>query len=111
NVALLCEGDPFFYGSYMHMHERLCGRYPAFAVPGVTSVSGAAAALGHPLVQAGETLTVLPGTMPGPELAMRLAEADAVAILKLGRTFGTVRGALAEAGRLADTYYVERATW
>ncbi|WP_166345959.1 precorrin-2 C(20)-methyltransferase [Phytoactinopolyspora limicola] len=111
HVAVLCAGDPFFYGSYMYMHERLCERYEAHAVPGVTSMTAAAAALGQPLVQHEETLTVLPGTLPAPQLAMRLAEADAVAILKLGRTFTAVRDALAEAGRLADAYYVERATW
>lgn len=111
DVVLLCEGDPFFYGSYMYMHERLCDTYEAEVVPGVTSVSAASAVLGRPLVQKEETLTVLPGTLPTPELAMRLAEADAAAVMKLGRTFGSVRDALAEAGKLEDAYYVERATW
>ncbi|QFU92267.1 precorrin-2 C(20)-methyltransferase [Amycolatopsis sp. YIM 10] len=111
SVVVLCEGDPFFYGSYMYMHERLADRYEAHVVPGVTSVSGAAAQLGLPLVQKEEVLTVLPGTLPGPQLAMKLAEADAAAVLKLGRTFTTVRDALAEAGKLDDAWYVERATW
>ncbi|MQA63995.1 MAG: precorrin-2 C(20)-methyltransferase [Actinophytocola sp.] len=111
DVVLLCEGDPFFYGSYMYMHERLCERYEATAVPGVTSVSAASAVLGRPLVQRDEVLTVLPGTLPAPELAMRLADTDAAAVLKLGRTFDSVRQALAEAGRLDEAYYVERATW
>ncbi|WP_129664502.1 precorrin-2 C(20)-methyltransferase [Phytoactinopolyspora endophytica] len=111
DVAVVCAGDPFFYGSYMHMHERLCDRYDATAVPGVTSMNAAAAQLGRPLVQHEETLTVLPGTMPAPQLAMRLAETDAAAILKLGRTFHSVRDALAEAGRLDEAFYVERATW
>ncbi|NDL60311.1 precorrin-2 C(20)-methyltransferase [Phytoactinopolyspora mesophila] len=111
DVAVLCAGDPFFYGSYMHMHERLCHRYEAHAVPGVTSMTAAAAELGRPLVQHEEALTVLPGTMPAPQLAMRLAETDAAAILKLGRTFPSVRDALEEAGRLDEAYYIERATW
>lgn len=111
DVALLCAGDPFFYGSYMHMHERLADNYAAHAVPGVTSISGAAAELGRPLVQHEEALTVLPGTLPAPELARRLADTDAAAILKLGRTFTAVRDALAEAGRLDEAVYVERATW
>ncbi|MTD52703.1 precorrin-2 C(20)-methyltransferase [Amycolatopsis pithecellobii] len=111
DVVVLCEGDPFFYGSYMYMHERLCDRYDAEAVPGVTSVSAAAAVLGRPLVQRDEVLTVLPGTLPAPELARRLADTEAAAVLKLGRTFGSVREALAESGRLDDAYYVERATW
>ncbi|WP_435154818.1 precorrin-2 C(20)-methyltransferase [Amycolatopsis sacchari] len=111
DVVLLCEGDPFFYGSYMYMHERLCDRYEAEAVPGVTSVSAASSVLGRPLVQRDEVLTVLPGTLPAPELARRLADTDAAAVLKLGRTFGSVREALAESGKLENAYYVERATW
>ena len=111
DVVLLCEGDPFFYGSYMYMHERLSGRFEAVVVPGVTSVSAASSVLGRPLVQRDEVLTVLPGTLPAPELARRLADTDAAAVLKLGRTFGSVREAFAEAGKLDDAVYVERATW
>ncbi|MBB3661553.1 precorrin-2 C20-methyltransferase/precorrin-3B C17-methyltransferase [Prauserella sediminis] len=111
NVVLLCEGDPFFYGSYMYMHERLADRYEAHVVPGVTSVSGASAELGRPLVQRDEVLTLLPGTLPAPELARRLADTEAAAVLKLGRTFGAVHEALSEADRLEEAYYVERASW
>ncbi|GAA4553435.1 precorrin-2 C(20)-methyltransferase [Amycolatopsis samaneae] len=111
DVVVLCEGDPFFYGSYMYMHERLAGRFEATVVPGVTSVSAASSVLGRPLVQRDEVLTVLPGTLPAPELARRLADTEAAAVLKLGRTFGNVRDALAEAGKLDDAWYVERATW
>lgn len=111
DVVLLCEGDPFFYGSYMYMHERLADRYQAEAVPGVTSVSGASAVLGRPLARRDEVLTVLPGTLSPPELARRLADTDAAAVLKLGRTFESVRDALSEAGKLDDAVYVERATW
>jgi precorrin-2 C20-methyltransferase/precorrin-3B C17-methyltransferase len=111
DVVVLCEGDPFFYGSYMYMHERLADRYQAEAVPGVTSVSAASAVLGRPLVQRDEVLTVLPGTLPAPELARRLADTESAAVIKLGRTFGSVREALAEAGKLDDAWYVERGTW
>jgi len=109
-VVVLCEGDPFFYGSYMHLHKRLGGRYPTTVVPGVTSVSGASAELGRPLVERDEVLTVLPGTLPADVLAEHLKETDSAAILKLGRTFGGVRQALEEAGRLDEARYVERAT-
>ncbi|MEU5271161.1 precorrin-2 C(20)-methyltransferase [Streptomyces hygroscopicus] len=109
-VAVLAEGDPLFYGSYMHMHKRLADRYPTEVVPGVTSVSAAAARLGVPLVEGEEVLTVLPGTLPEEELTARLATADAAAVMKLGRTFPTVRRALERSGRLADARYVERAT-
>ncbi|QLH19805.1 precorrin-2 C(20)-methyltransferase [Streptomyces sp. Rer75] len=109
-VAVLAEGDPLFYGSYMHMHKRLADRYATEVIPGVTSVSAAAARLGAPLVEGEEVLTVLPGTLPEEELTARLATTDAAAIMKLGRTFPTVRRALERSGRLADARYVERAT-
>ncbi|WP_435127632.1 precorrin-2 C(20)-methyltransferase [Actinacidiphila sp. bgisy144] len=110
SVAVLAEGDPLFYGSYMHMHKRLADRYPTEVVPGVTSMAGAAARLGAPLVEGEESLTVLPGTLPEEELAARLAAADTAVVLKLGRTFPAVRRALERSGRLADARYVERAT-
>ncbi|MGY2079126.1 precorrin-2 C(20)-methyltransferase [Modestobacter sp. SYSU DS0657] len=110
DVVVLAEGDPFFYGSYMHMHKRLAHRYPTEVVPGVTSVSGAAAVLGRPLVERDEVLTVLPGTLPADELAEWLATTDSAAVLKLGRTFGNVRDAFDAAGVLDRAVYVERAT-
>ncbi|MFI6347535.1 precorrin-2 C(20)-methyltransferase [Streptomyces sp. NPDC050560] len=110
DVAVLAEGDPLFYGSYMHMHKRLADRYPTEVVPGVTSMSAAAARLGTPLVEGDEVLTVLPGTLPEDELAARLAGTDAAVVLKLGRTFPAVRGAFERGGRLAEARYAERAT-
>ncbi|MFI9201514.1 precorrin-2 C(20)-methyltransferase [Streptomyces sp. NPDC053048] len=109
-VAVLAEGDPLFYSSYMHMHKRLADRYPTEVVPGVTSVSAAAARLGEPLVEGEEVLTILPGTLPEEELAARLAATDSAVVMKLGRTFPAVRGALERSGRLAEARYVERAT-
>ncbi|MBM2621915.1 precorrin-2 C(20)-methyltransferase [Actinoplanes sp. LDG1-06] len=110
DVVVLAEGDPFFYGSYMHMHKRLAHRYPTEVVPGVTSVSAASAVLGRPLMERDEILTVLPGTLPPAELAARLAATDSAAVMKLGRTFEGVREALTRAGRADDAWYVERAT-
>ncbi|TCJ95448.1 precorrin-3B C(17)-methyltransferase [Nocardia alba] len=109
-VALLAAGDPLFYSSYMHMHRRLADRFDAEIVPGITSVSAASAALGTPLVEGEQVLTVLPGTMPVDQLTERLRTTDAAAIMKLGRTYPGVRRALSESGRLADAYYVERAS-
>ncbi|WP_280230210.1 precorrin-2 C(20)-methyltransferase [Nocardia cyriacigeorgica] len=110
SVALLAAGDPLFYSSYMHMHRRLAGRFEAEIIPGITSVSAASAALGTPLVEGEQVLTVLPGTMPVDELTERLRDADAAAVMKLGRTYPAVRQALSEAGKLGDAYYVERAS-
>ncbi|MGV9791524.1 precorrin-2 C(20)-methyltransferase [Streptomyces sp. NPDC003435] len=109
-VAVLAEGDPLFYGSYMHMHKRLADRYDTEVVPGVTSVSAAAARLGTPLAEGEEVLTILPGTLPEEELAARLATTDAAVVMKLGRTFPKVRRAFEQAGKLGRARYVERAT-
>ncbi|MCY0940930.1 precorrin-2 C(20)-methyltransferase [Streptomyces antarcticus] len=109
-VAVLAEGDPLFYSSYMHMHKRLAHRYDTEVIPGVTSVSAAAARLGTPLVEGEEVLTILPGTLPEEELAARLAATDSAVVMKLGRTFPAVRGAMESSGRLAEARYVERAT-
>ncbi|MFC3962665.1 precorrin-3B C(17)-methyltransferase [Nocardia jiangsuensis] len=110
SVALLAAGDPLFYSSYMHMHRRLADRFDAEIVPGVTSVSAASAALGTPLVEGEQVLTVLPGTLPAAELAERLRATEAAAVLKLGRTYPAVRQALDDAGRLDDAFYIERAS-
>ncbi|BBZ04564.1 cobalamin biosynthesis protein CobIJ [Mycolicibacterium chitae] len=110
DVALLAEGDPLFYSSYMHMHTRLTERFDAVIVPGVTSVSAASAAIATPLVQGDEVLSILPGTLPTAELTRRLADSDATVIMKLGRSFPSVRAALAAAGLLDDAFYVERAS-
>ena len=109
-VALLAEGDPLFYSSYMHMHTRLTTRFDAVIVPGVTSVSAASAATGTPLVQGDEILTILPGTLPPDELRRRLADTDAAVVMKLGRSYPAVREALSATGRLDGAYYVERAS-
>jgi precorrin-2 C20-methyltransferase/precorrin-3B C17-methyltransferase len=110
DVVLLAEGDPLFYSSYMHMHKRIDGRFRTEIVPGVTSVSAAAAALATPLVEGDDVLTVLPGTLEQQELTARLRQAGAVAVMKIGRSYAKVREALKDTGRLAGAYYVERAS-
>ncbi len=109
-VVVLAEGDPTFYSSYAYLHDRLAARYRCEIVPGVTSVSATAAAASTPLTRHEDVLTVLPGTLPVPELARRLASTDAAVIMKLGRTFGGVVEALEQSGRLAEAVYVERAS-
>ncbi|BBZ26671.1 precorrin-3B C(17)-methyltransferase [Mycolicibacterium madagascariense] len=109
-VALLAEGDPLFYGSYMYMHDRLSSRFPTEVVPGLPAFLAATATTASPLVRQTDVLTVLPGTLPEPELARRLADTDGAIIMKLGRTFPAVRRALAASGRLPHALYVERAS-
>lgn len=111
DVAVLCEGDPFFYGSFMYLHERLAARYETEVVPGVTSFSAAAAAAGVPLAKRDDVLAVVPGTLPPAALAARLRGCDAAVVLKLGRTFAGVREATERAGVAERAVYVERASW
>ncbi|MEE2036157.1 precorrin-2 C(20)-methyltransferase [Nocardiopsis sp. CT-R113] len=110
DVVLLSEGDPLFYGSYMYMHDRLSERYGTEIVPGVPAFAAATAVAAAPLARQTDVLTVLPGTLPEPELARRLADTDAAVVMKLGRTFPAVRRALESAGRLEHAVYVERAS-
>ena len=110
DVAILCEGDPFFYGSYMYLHDRLAQRYPTEVIPGVCSIMAASARLGVPLVRRDSEMTILPGTLPEATLAMRLGDGAAYAIMKLGRNFGKVRRALHRAGVANRALYIERAT-
>lgn len=108
DVAVLCEGDPFFYGSFMYLFERLAGRYPVEVVPGVSSVMAAASALGHPLAARNDTLTVLPGPLDDAVLEAGIAAVDAVAIIKLGRHFARVRALIERLGLTGRAAYAER---
>ncbi|MBC7632651.1 precorrin-2 C(20)-methyltransferase [Aeromicrobium sp.] len=109
-VVILAEGDPFFYGSYMYMHDRLSDRFETEVVPGIPAFAAATAAVASPLVRLTDVLTILPGTLPEAELARRLADTDGAIIMKLGRTFPAVVSALRQAGRLDGAPYVERAS-
>jgi len=109
-VALLCEGDPMFYGSAMYLFERLAARFPTTVVPGITSLTACAAEAGRPLAARNEVLKVLPAPMPPERLAAELATCDAAAIVKVGRHIDTVRAVLREQGLEASSVLVERAT-
>jgi precorrin-2/cobalt-factor-2 C20-methyltransferase len=110
SVAVICEGDPLFYGSYMHLHVRLAARYPTDVIAGVTGMSGCWSAVGAPMAQGNDVFTVLPATLPQSELERRLADADGAVVMKLGRNLPKVRRALDRAGRLDRAIYVERGT-
>lgn len=109
-VAVLCEGDPFFYGSFMYLYARLADRCRVAVVPGVSSLTACAAASGGPLALRNETLTVLPGPLPEAELKSRLVAAEAAAIVKVGRHFAKIRRVIRELGLEGRAHYVERAT-
>lgn len=110
-LLLLCEGDPFFYGSAMHLADRIARHgHRVRVVPGVTAMSAAWSEAGVPIAHGDDVTTVLPATLPPDTLASRLRGTDAAVIMKLGRHLPQVRAALAAAGLLDRALYVERAT-
>jgi precorrin-2/cobalt-factor-2 C20-methyltransferase len=110
DVALLCEGDPFFYGSFMHIYVRLKDRFAVTVVPGVTGMSGCWTTAGTPMTWGDDVLTVLPGTLSEATLKRRLTESDAAVVMKLGNNFAKVRHAVKAAGLMDRAIYVERGT-
>lgn len=109
-VAVLSEGDPLFYGSYMHLHARLSRRYPVEVIPGVTSLSGCWSAAGLALAKGEDVLSVVPGTLDEAALRARFSGNDAIAVIKVGRHLAKIRRVLIETGRLDGAVYVERGT-
>lgn len=110
DVALLCQGDPLFYGSFMYLFGRLGERFPCAIVPGVSSLGACAAAAGFPLAARNDALAVLPAGLDDAELTRRLAACEAAAIIKLGRHFARIRALLARLGLAERARYIERAT-
>jgi precorrin-2/cobalt-factor-2 C20-methyltransferase len=109
-VVVLCEGDPFFYGSFMYLYARLARRVRVEVVPGVSSLMACAVASGGALAARNDVLTVIPAPLPEPELKRRLAESEAAAIIKLGRHMPKVRKVLDELDLTSRARYVEHAT-
>ena len=110
SVGLLAEGDPFFYGSFMHMWRRLSADFPVEVVPGVTGMSGCWTRANLPMTWGNDALAVLPGTLDESALVERLRLADAAVIMKVGRNLAKVRRAVETAGLLSRAVYVERGT-
>jgi precorrin-2/cobalt-factor-2 C20-methyltransferase len=110
SVAVLSEGDPLFFGSYMHLHVRLMKQYPTAVIPGVTAMSGCWSAAGLPIAQGDDVLTVVPATLDEAELVRRFRQNDPTVIMKVGRNLSKIRRALVAAERLLQATYVERGT-
>jgi precorrin-2/cobalt-factor-2 C20-methyltransferase len=110
DVALLCQGDPLFYGSFINVFTRLAGRYQIEIVPGVSSLTACAAAAATPLVSRDDTLAVIPATLDEDQIAARLAASESVAIVKLGRHIAKVRRVLDRLGLLDGAVCIEHAT-
>ncbi len=110
DVAVLCQGDPFFYGSFMYLFARLAAQHPVTVVPGVSSLTACAAAAGWPLVARAAALLVLPAPLSDDELLRRMAAAETVAFIKVGRHFARLRDLLDRLGLAGEARYVERAS-
>ena len=110
DVIVLCEGDPFFYGSFMHLFTRLKDKAPMEVVPAITGMSGAWTATGAPITWGDDVLTVLAGTLSEYDLTKRMAETDALVVMKIGRNIDKIRSALKAAGKYDDAWLVEYAT-
>jgi precorrin-2/cobalt-factor-2 C20-methyltransferase len=109
-VVVLCEGDPFFYGSFMHLQTRLQGRALVEVIPGITGMTGCWNAIGTPFTWGDDVLSVLMATLPEADLLAHIQRSDALVIMKTGRNLPKVRRALEAAGRLQDAWLVERGT-
>lgn len=109
DVAMLCEGDPLFFGSFVYVFARLAGRFPVQVVPGVSSMMAGAAVLGHPLTAGDDALAAIPATRSEAEIEAVLAAVDSAAIMKIGRHLPKVRRVLDRLGLAAQARYVERA--
>ncbi|WP_169570211.1 precorrin-2 C(20)-methyltransferase [Sneathiella limimaris] len=110
DVAVLCEGDPFFYGSFMYLFGRLTEKYEIEVIPGVSSLTACAGALQMPLSARNDILTVLPAPLDPATLKDRIEEAQSIAIMKIGRHFEKVRDLIEEMGLLDKASYIERAS-
>jgi precorrin-2/cobalt-factor-2 C20-methyltransferase len=110
SIGLLAEGDPFFYGSFMHIWRRLDAAFPIEVVPGVTGMSGCWTRANAPITWGDDILSVLPGTLGEAQLTRRLADTDAAVIMKVGKNLAKIRRAVEAAGLLARAIYVERGT-
>ena len=110
NVVFLCEGDPFFYGSFMYMHSRLYKKYLVEIIPGVSSMTACAAMAKKPLAARNEVLTVLPGPLSKKELERRLADNNSSAIMKVGRHIKKIKSVIDRLGLMDSSLYIERAS-
>ena len=110
DVAALCEGDPFLYGSFAYLFARLASTHKVVVVPGVSSLTADAAATGQPLALQRDVLTVIPAPLPDADIARRLEDSDSAAIMKLGRHLGRVRALLVALGLIERAWYIEHAT-
>ena len=110
DVAVLCEGDPFFYGSFMYLYERLAQNYSCEVVPGISSLMASGAQLGRPLAARNDVLAVVPAPQADAVITAQLQQSDAIAFIKVGRHLQRVKDLIDQAGLMSQAAYLERVT-
>ncbi|MDB6177143.1 precorrin-2 C(20)-methyltransferase [Paracoccus sp. Z330] len=110
DIIVPCEGDPFFYGSFMHLYVRLRDKVEIEVIPGIPGMAGCWNATGTPVTWGDDVMSVLMGTLPRADLVRHMQVANALVIMKTGRNLPKIRQALALAGRLEDAWLIERGT-
>lgn len=110
DVAVLCEGDPMLYGTFMYLFNRLANQFHTEVVPGISSTFASAAMLGAPITYRNDVLSIMPATLDSETLRDRLSKVDSAIIIKLGRHFAKVKSVLTDLNLLDRALYIERAT-
>ena len=110
DVIVLCEGDPLFYGSFMHLHTRLKGRVELEVIPGITGMSGCWTALGEPFCWGDDITSVIMGTLSFEKLKKAVLQGDALVIMKVGTHIPKIKIALLEAKKLDQAWLIEKGT-
>ena len=114
DVGFVTLGDPTTYSTYMYVHELVKAKgYDAEIVPGVTSFSAAAAALGVALCEGDEMLTIIPARHSdgiGANADEILGRPGTVVIMKSGTNLAHVLGKLKRRGLGDRTKIAHRAT-
>ena len=109
DLVILCEGDPFFYGSFMHIYSRVKDKCPVEVVPAITGMSAAWTATDIPITWGDDILTVLMGTLDKTTLENQLQNTNAAIIMKIGHNLPKIKKALERTGRFYDAFIVEYA--
>ena len=110
DVIILCEGDPFFYGSFMHIYSRVKDTLPVEVVPAITGMSAAWTATNIPISWGDDILTILMGTLDAAILENQLRDTNAAVIMKIGHNLPKIKQALKITERFDDAFIVEYAS-
>ena len=110
DAAFITEGDPLVYSTFVYLRVALAERFPEVQVeviPGVSSITAAAARTAFPLAIADERLAVLPATYDPLFLERALEAFDTIVLLKVNRVLDRLIDILKPRGLLANAVLVE----